>query len=250
MASARLRSVAGEGSQKCRVAPLQVQGRPSDARCTTVGNDALDLYFTPKMTPTIPFNRIVAFAGPYISLVAGAVAAALVAKANVLGIDGLAESNVATQVAGGLTFTLVAVLSWLGNAKWLAGHRVAALADARVAAAAFAPAAAAAAAASAPAPPVENELVSDAAIEELLASEPFSPPPIPGPAPALVVDDALAEGAVAILAPTVVDEALPADANGADGASEPDEDGTPDELRVLMPSEEPLEGEPDEDDAS
>lgn len=72
----------------------------------------------------IPLNRIIAFAGPYISVVAGGFATWLVAKANVLGIKDLDQANVATQVSGALTFTLVSILSWLGQSKWLTGHHL------------------------------------------------------------------------------------------------------------------------------
>jgi hypothetical protein len=87
---------------------------------------------------TFPLNRVVAFAGPYISILAAAIAAWLVAKANVLGVKGLDQANVATQVAGALTFTLVAVLSWLGQSKWLTGHQLQLAGDAEVQAAALA----------------------------------------------------------------------------------------------------------------
>src|ERR1044072_9293169 len=83
----------------------------------------------------IPDNRVIAFAGPYISLAAGALAAWLVARANVLGVSGLDADNVATDVAAALSFVLVAVLSWLGSAKWLAGHHIEMQGDAIVAAA-------------------------------------------------------------------------------------------------------------------
>ncbi len=86
----------------------------------------------------IPLNRIIAFAGPYISVVSGGVATWLVAKANVLGIKDLDQANVATQVAGGLTFTLVAVISWLGQSKWLTGHHLDMAREAEVQAAALA----------------------------------------------------------------------------------------------------------------
>ena len=72
----------------------------------------------------IPLNRVVAFAGPYISLLAAAIAAWLIAKLNVLGIPGLDEQNLATWIAAGLTALLTAGLSWLGQSKWLKGHHI------------------------------------------------------------------------------------------------------------------------------
>src|SRR5919198_4474139 len=71
-----------------------------------------------------PTNRIVAFLGPYISVVAGGIAAWLVAKVNVAGIPGLDEHNLQTTIASGLTFLIVAAVSWAGHAKWLTGHHI------------------------------------------------------------------------------------------------------------------------------
>jgi hypothetical protein len=89
----------------------------------------------------IPFNRIVAFAGPYISLTAGVIATWLIAKLNALGIAGLDQSDLAQQLGGALTFTLVAVLSWMGQSQWLKGHQLQLVGDANVQAAAVAAAA-------------------------------------------------------------------------------------------------------------
>src|SRR5262245_1692376 len=72
----------------------------------------------------IPLNRIVTFAGPYISILAGGVAAWLIAKLNVLGIPGLDEKNLATWIAAGLTAILTSGLSHLGQMKWLKGHHI------------------------------------------------------------------------------------------------------------------------------
>lgn len=71
-----------------------------------------------------PLNRVVAFAGPYISLAAGSLATYLFAKLNVLGVPGLTESNLATDLAAALTFGLTTVVTWLGQSKWLTGHQV------------------------------------------------------------------------------------------------------------------------------
>lgn len=72
----------------------------------------------------IPLNRIVAFAGPYISVISGALAAWLVAKLNVLAIPGLDQANLATWIAGAITALLTAGLTWLGHSKWLKGHHI------------------------------------------------------------------------------------------------------------------------------
>jgi hypothetical protein len=86
----------------------------------------------------IPLNRVVAFVGPYISIVAGGVAAWLASKLNVLGLPGLDQQNLATYVAAGLTFALTAGLTWLGHQKWLTGHHIVLAAEAEVQAAAIA----------------------------------------------------------------------------------------------------------------
>ena len=87
---------------------------------------------------TIPLNRVVAFAGPYTSAIAGGIASWLVARVNVAGLPGLDQNNLKTGVAGALTWLLVAGLTWAGHSKWLTGHHIAMEADARVNAAAMA----------------------------------------------------------------------------------------------------------------
>lgn len=72
----------------------------------------------------IPTNRIVAFCGPILSLVAGGAASVLVAKVNVLGLPGLDEANVATWITAGGTLVLGTAVSWLGHQKWLTGHQI------------------------------------------------------------------------------------------------------------------------------
>lgn len=72
----------------------------------------------------IPLNRIIAFAGPYISIFSGAVATWLLTKMNVLGIQGLDHDKTALYIASGLTFGLTSLLTWLGHSKWLQGHHI------------------------------------------------------------------------------------------------------------------------------
>lgn len=87
----------------------------------------------------IPTNRVVAFAGPYISLVAGAAATWIIAKANALGIPGLEQSDLAQQIASAGTFGLVSGLTWLGQSKWLKGHHLELMAAAQLQLAAMRP---------------------------------------------------------------------------------------------------------------
>jgi hypothetical protein len=119
-------------------------------------------------------NRLVAFAGPYISIAAGVVATWLIAKANALGIPGLDESDLAQQIAAALTFSLAAILTWLGSAQWLKGHHVQMAADAAIQAAALAVAAPAALT-----PPADPELDELIALGEDLPTdeEEFAMPP-------------------------------------------------------------------------
>jgi hypothetical protein len=181
----------------------------------------------------LPLDRVVAFAGPYISVVAGAVASWLVAKANVLGIGGLDETNVATQVAGALTFLVVVVLSWVGQSRWLTGVQIALRSDARVASAALA------APSAPPSPPPVQPWPSRSAA----TASPFTrPPTIVVPEDAEIAD---ADAVAAATAPAATPEdPPPAAAPAADAIP----DGTPDELRPVMPSEVPLQGELDERD--
>jgi hypothetical protein len=82
-----------------------------------------------------PANRIVAFAGPYIAVIAGGVASWLVAKVNLAGLPGLDEDNLKTALTGGFTWLLVAGLAWAGHSKWLTGHHIQMEADGKVTAA-------------------------------------------------------------------------------------------------------------------
>lgn len=70
-----------------------------------------------------PANRIVAFAGPYISLVTGAASAWLVLKVHLIGELGIAQTALSTALTGGITATIGAVIPHLGFQKWLDGHQ-------------------------------------------------------------------------------------------------------------------------------
>lgn len=72
----------------------------------------------------IPTDRIVAFFGPVISLIAGGVAAWLVAKVNITGVKGLDQANLTTYIGAGLSFGLATTVTWLGHSKWLTGRHV------------------------------------------------------------------------------------------------------------------------------
>lgn len=69
----------------------------------------------------LPVNRLVAFAGPYIAILSGALADWLIVHVHLLSL--FHTTN--TQVAGAITqiavFGLTAILVWLGQHKWLTG---------------------------------------------------------------------------------------------------------------------------------
>jgi hypothetical protein len=90
-------------------------------------------------TPLMPFNRFITFVKPYINLTAGAIAAWLVAKANVLAIPGLGEHGNELQIgiAAALTWGVTQFATQMGDLKWLKGHHVAIAGDAEVQAAAL-----------------------------------------------------------------------------------------------------------------
>ncbi len=79
----------------------------------------------------IPLNRVVAFAGPYLSAIAGGIASWLVARVNIAGVPGLDQNNLKTAIAGGLAWLLVTGLTWAGQSKWLKGHHIQLTADAQ-----------------------------------------------------------------------------------------------------------------------
>jgi hypothetical protein len=75
----------------------------------------------------MPLNRFIAFIKPYVNLLAGAIAAWLIAKANVLGIPGLGEHGNELQIgiAAALAWGVTQVVTQLGDLKWLKGHHLA-----------------------------------------------------------------------------------------------------------------------------
>lgn len=86
----------------------------------------------------MPTNRIVVWIKPYLNLFAGAIAAWLVAKVNVLGLPALDQANTATWIAGALAWILTQGATQLGDLKWIKGHHIAMAGDAQVQAAALA----------------------------------------------------------------------------------------------------------------
>lgn len=70
-----------------------------------------------------PANRIVAFAGPYISLLSGAAASWLVVHVQVLGSLNIGQNRLANGLAYAATAGIGAVIPHLGFKGWLSGHQ-------------------------------------------------------------------------------------------------------------------------------
>lgn len=68
----------------------------------------------------IPINRVVAFLGPVIAVVAGAIADWLLLHVHVLG-DFRERSQVVSGISQMIVFGVTAVLVWAGQSKWLTG---------------------------------------------------------------------------------------------------------------------------------
>jgi len=69
----------------------------------------------------LPINRVVAFLGPYIAVISGAVADWLLVHVHVLGLFHTSKTAVTGIVTQGVVFILTAGLVWLGQQKWLSG---------------------------------------------------------------------------------------------------------------------------------
>ena len=68
-----------------------------------------------------PINRVVAFAGPYIALLSGAVVDWLFVHLNFLADWHTNNSSITTWLTQALVFGLTALLVWLGQQQWLRG---------------------------------------------------------------------------------------------------------------------------------
>lgn len=74
---------------------------------------------------SVPLNRLVAFLGPVVSIIAGVIADWLLAVPrgpDVLGVFGVTDQTAITAwLTQALVFALTAILVWLGQQKWLSG---------------------------------------------------------------------------------------------------------------------------------
>jgi hypothetical protein len=123
----------------------------------------------------MPLNRFITFIKPYINLAAGAIAAWLIAKANVLGIPGLGEHGNELQIgiAAALAWGVTQLATQMGDLKWLKGHHLTLIGEAEVEAAAVQ------ATAALPAVGIDAEREAIMALDEELPSddEEFAAPP-------------------------------------------------------------------------
>jgi hypothetical protein len=77
-------------------------------------------------TPTlfgIGLNRIIAFAGPYIAVLSGAIADWLLVHLNFLANFHVGNGDLANAVAQAIVFGITALVVWLGQQKWLDGFQ-------------------------------------------------------------------------------------------------------------------------------
>ena len=71
----------------------------------------------------LPLNRVIAFAGPYISVLAGIVATWLTTNVHLFSTFHIGTNDVAAAIGDGLVFGVTALVVWLGQHKWLDGFQ-------------------------------------------------------------------------------------------------------------------------------
>jgi ABC-type multidrug transport system fused ATPase/permease subunit len=72
-------------------------------------------------TVGLPLNKLVAFAGPYISVISGALATWLLTHVNFLSLFEFSNAQVAESITQLVVFAIVSGVTWLGQQKWLNG---------------------------------------------------------------------------------------------------------------------------------
>jgi hypothetical protein len=68
-----------------------------------------------------PINRIVAFAGPYIAVISGALADWLIVHVHLLGLFHTSQTALSGAITQVVVFGITALLVWAGHQKWLSG---------------------------------------------------------------------------------------------------------------------------------
>lgn len=74
--------------------------------------------------PLPPANRIVAFLGPYISLISATVATWLIVHLHVGSVFNVTQDQVASAISQGVVFILTGLLTYFGQHQWLKGHQI------------------------------------------------------------------------------------------------------------------------------
>ena len=77
--------------------------------------------YTPPSQSKLPLNRIVAFLGPYIAVVSGAIANWLATHVHLLSAFHISQKSVAGAISQISIFGITALLVWAGQHKWLTG---------------------------------------------------------------------------------------------------------------------------------
>lgn len=72
----------------------------------------------------IPFNRLVAFLGPYIAIASGAISTWLLVHVHFLALFHVTQTQVGSAISQVLVFGVTTTVTWLGHQKWLQGHHV------------------------------------------------------------------------------------------------------------------------------
>lgn len=73
------------------------------------------------MDNKLPLNRIVAFAGPYIAVISGALADWLIVHVHILGIFHTSQTAISGAITQIIVFGVTALVVWAGHQKWLSG---------------------------------------------------------------------------------------------------------------------------------
>jgi hypothetical protein len=80
----------------------------------------------PDQTPKLfgfDANRVVAFAGPHIAWVAGALATWLMSQTDIFATFDVSNETLAGALSQALVFGVVTLVVWLGQHKWLDGFQ-------------------------------------------------------------------------------------------------------------------------------
>jgi len=80
----------------------------------------------PDQTPKLlgfDLNRVVAFLGPHISWISGALATWLMAQTDLFATFDVSDESLAGAISQALIFGVVTLVVWLGQHKWLDGFQ-------------------------------------------------------------------------------------------------------------------------------